>query len=90
MEEVKEKLLQYLLQKSQAILSSAGCPIDKVSYICTHYRSHLMHVSTIQFLMETILGQQKLFHANLNSYKIKKTFMHPMLNELMVNNFLKI
>ena len=30
MEEVKEKLLQFLLQHSQTVLLSSGCPIEKV------------------------------------------------------------
>ncbi|KAI0219185.1 hypothetical protein LSAT2_029218 [Lamellibrachia satsuma] len=29
MEDIKEKLLQFLLQRSQGILSSSGCPIEK-------------------------------------------------------------
>ena len=30
LDEMKEKLLQFLLQNSQSVLTSAGCPIEKV------------------------------------------------------------
>jgi hypothetical protein len=46
MEEVKEKLLQFLLDRSQMVLSSLGCPIEKV---CTV-------LPCSEWVMVTVLG----------------------------------
>lgn len=53
MEDVKDKLLQFLLQHSQTVLLNSGCPIEKVGLVLIlsdpHCRACFQQAVTVKY-----------------------------------------